>query len=254
MKKPIRNSENGFAHVVLVIVFVVLVAAVGAAGWKLVSDKKSPSSNSGGSASTGSSTVGSTAAETACLAQYHDTDLCHFEAASLATPIDKTAYEATLTSTQSGATTVLTYEQDGKGNYSVMASGGASSTSFNSILLGGNVYIQSGSEWLEYPSGSTTPTQSSDPSSNLSFMGTLANVKFTKVGTDTCAGLPCLKYAITDSTDPSATQYAWFDTQQYKLREYSATDATSGTLDMKLSYQPVTITAPSPVQQFTTAE
>jgi hypothetical protein len=255
MKKSLRRDERGMAHLLLVVLAVVVLAAIGFVGWKVMNSKSNKPATVSNSATTSGTTgaassVSSTSTYTTCLAQYHDTNVCHFAEAAAASPIDKTAYKATLTSTQNGATSTITFSQDGKGNNSLSTSGGTSGTSLNSITYAGVMYVQNGSVWIKYPSSSTPPT--TDPSSDLSFMGSLDKTTFTKVDTEACGSLTCYKYQIKDAA--TGTSYVWFDTHSYLLREWSANDPTSGAIDMKLSYQPVSISMPSPVEDLSTGE
>jgi len=240
MSQVKQRSEEGFAHLLLIIIVVVVLAAVALAGWRIMDKHKNPS--------TGSNTpkVRNSAVESQCLATYHDSDLCSFQAIAAAEPIDKTAFKATLTTVQADSNTTMTFEQDGKGNSSLMSSGGGSA--LNSITFNGSTYIQNGTTWIRYPSGTSTPT-TTNPDTNLSFLSSIANTKFTKLGSEACGNLTCIKYQITDNATPAVKQYAWVDTHDHLMREWSSTDGTSST-DMKLSYEAVTITTPSPVQDF----
>jgi len=246
MKFNYKKDEHGVAHLMLIVLVAVVVAVIGGVAWKVSSNKN------GSNSSTGSSAL-SAQAKSACMSTYNDSSLCSFEAASAASPIDKTAYTATLTNNQSGSTSTLTFKQDGKGNTALTMTGGDVAGQFNTIEFGGSTYMQSDGTWIKYPSGSA-PTQTSDPSTNLDFLSSLTSTKFTKVGTEACGDLSCLKYQISDNITPNATQYVWFDTSQYKLREWKSTDSTSGTTDMKLSYGAVSISAPSPVQDFSATQ
>lgn len=246
MKISQKNNEQGVAHIALAAIVVVVIAVVGFAGWKVSSGSSSNKVSSATKAV-------SAAAKSACLSTYHDNDLCKFEAQSIAQPIDKTGYTATITSSQSGTDTSMVFKQDGKGNTSLSTTGGDSSTQLNSIQYGGSTYIETNGVWTKY-SGASVPTDTTDPSTNLDFLNSLTNTKFTKIGSESCGGLTCLKYQITDNITPNATQYVWFDTKNYLLREWNSTDTSSGTVDMKITYGSVSISAPSPVQDFSATQ
>jgi hypothetical protein len=189
-----------------------------------------------------------------CLAKFHDTDLCRFAATESAQPLTKTSYQATMTSTQSGTTTTLVFQQNGKGDTAIATNGGSSaSPGLNSITYKGNTYIEDGSAWIKYPAAST-PAQSANPSSSLSFMSSLVSKNLTKADSEACGSMTCLKYQLVDSATPNTTAYLWFDTQHYLLREWSSSDPTNGSIDMKISYQPVSISAPSPVENLSAVQ
>jgi prepilin-type N-terminal cleavage/methylation domain-containing protein len=246
----LKQDNRGFSAVEMVVVIVVL-AVIGAVGYVVYKNhNKSTPTSSSSSTNSGQSNGAATAADTSCLATYHDANLCHF--AGNSTNFDKTAYMATLKQTNSqGTTTDMTLASDGKGNTSLVATSGGQQIS--SISLNGNTYIQSGSgtTWIEYPSGSSANTsQATNPTSGMSIGVGSSGITYKAEGTASCGSLTCYKYQILDSAQPSTTQYAWFDNSSYKLREWQSTDSTNGTLTMNITYQTVNITAPSPVQQY----
>ncbi|HEY5268475.1 MAG TPA: hypothetical protein VII94_05095, partial [Candidatus Saccharimonadales bacterium] len=177
-----------------------------------------------------------------CLATYHDSNLCHFS--EFSTNFDKTAYTAQLTVTQSGATSTMTLENDTKGNTKLTATGNGQT--INSITLNGNTYIESSGSWIEYPSGTSSP--SSNPTSSMTIGVGSLGISYKYIDTQACGSLSCFKYQVTDSASPGATQYVLFDKSSYKLREWLYSDSTGNTTDMTISYGAVNITAPSPVQ------
>ncbi len=241
MKKHMRAQEQGFAPLILFVLLIIVVLGVASfAAWRVVSDHRSNNSNGNGSGTSSSS--GSTATETSCLATYHDSNLCHFAAFSNA--IDKTAYTATLNVTQSGQTSMMTLKADGKGNNQLNMSGNGETV--NSITLNGKIYVQSGGNgtWLEYDTGAQAPV--SNPTSNMNIGVGSAGITFKNLGTEACGSLTCYKYQVSDTALPG-TQYVWFDTGSYKLRRWQYSNGSDST-DMSLSYNAVTITAPSPVE------
>jgi len=246
MRQQINNDERGMAHVMVAVLVVVVLVAIGLVGWRVMAKKndKTPADKT-------TTVAAASAAYTSCLAQFHDTTLCHFAEAESAKPIDKAAYQATLTTDQSGTASTLVFAQDGNGNTSLTTSGGSASEQLNTVTYAGVTYIKNGSVWIKYPTTST-PAQTTDPSSDLTFMSSLTSEHFTKVDSEACGSLTCLKYKLTDTATPTATDYVWFDTHDYLLREFSSTDPSSGTTDMKLSYQAVSISVPSPVQDLST--
>ena len=75
-------------------------------------------------------------------------------------------------------------------------------------------------------------------------------IYFKYLDTEACGSLSCFKYQVTDSSTPTTNQYVWFDKSKYQLQEWQASDSTNGTTDMKITYQAVNISVPSPVQQY----
>jgi outer membrane lipoprotein-sorting protein len=64
--------------------------------------------------------------------------------------------------------------------------------------------------------------------------------------------LTCYEYQVSGAA-AGGTQDVWFDTGSYKLREWREADSAGNTTDMTVTYQPVTISAPSPVENFSAA-
>ncbi|HUD07375.1 MAG TPA: hypothetical protein VMR34_05820 [Candidatus Saccharimonadales bacterium] len=249
MSKKLSSDERGVAHVLYVVLVVIVIAGIGVVGWKVASKHKSPTSGTSSTASTSSNTAASKAADSTCLATYHDTRICNF--ASNSTSFAKTAYTAALNITQSGATSTLTLENDGKGNTKL--TGSANGQEFNSITLNGVTYVQSGGTgaWIEYPTGTTAPT--TNPTSSMNIGVGSSGVTFKYLGTAACGSLTCYKYQVSDSLMPGTTQYVWFDNSSYQLRQWQATDS-SGTTDMTITYGSVNITVPSPVESLSSIE
>ncbi len=249
MYKRLQRDERGVGHLLIIVVAVVVIAGVGLVGWKVASKHKA-SSTGNNSTSSSSTTAASATADSSCLSTYHDANLCKFAANS--SSLDKTAYTATITATQNGTTSTMTLENDGKGNTELMGSG--SGETFNSITLNGVTYLQSNGTgpWIEYPTGSSAPT--TDPTSNMNIAVGSSGITYKSLGTVSCGSLTCYKYEVTDSSTPTATQYAWFDTGSYKLRQWQYTDGSSNTTNMTISYGSVNITTPSPVESLSQAE
>lgn len=256
MSQQHESDQRGIAHLLLVVIIVVVLAAIGFAGWKVASNKKN---NSGANSTTStpaesaSAKSAASAAESVCLGKYHDKDLCKFVAAETATPFEKSSVKITMTGTSNGTQGTWVMEQDGKGNNSLSMNGGGQM--INMITLNGQSYTQmsTGGPWITYgASGAagSTSSQGTPDSSLTSFLSSLSTTSFTKLGKEACGSLTCFKYQIIDSTSPGATQYVWFDTGQHLMRQYfeSGVGGGSDSMTMTISYQKVTISKPSPVQ------
>ncbi|MEJ0073347.1 MAG: hypothetical protein WDN27_04695 [Candidatus Saccharibacteria bacterium] len=237
----IRNDQNGLGHVLLIILIVVVLAIIGFAGYT-VSQKNKPKASTTATSTTAKSEA--SAADTGCVATYHDANLCKF--ASHAS-LDKVSYSATITSTDlQGTVTSFSFASDGKGNTSL--SSGSGTSAFNSVALDGNTYIQTAGVWYEYPASSSTASSAPDPTADMNLvLG--AGITYKPLGTSACGSSTCYEYQVSDTSEAGTTQYAWFGTSDYLLHEWKATDTTTGTTDMTITYGTVNITKPSPVQQ-----
>ncbi|HSX31408.1 MAG TPA: hypothetical protein VLE99_05825 [Candidatus Saccharimonadales bacterium] len=237
----LRKQEQGMGHILMVVLVLVVLGVIGFAGYKVMgSNKKASTTTTSTTASTESK-----AATSGCEATYHDANLCKFAAQP---QLDKVAYKATVTSTDtSGTTSTLTLLSDGKGNTSL--SGTSNGTTLNTIQLSGVGYVENAGVWYQYPTGDSSAATSSDPTANMNLvLG--AGITYKPLGKEACGSMTCFKYSVSEAATPNATQYAWFDTDHYLLRKWQYTDSTSGTMAMTIDYQSVSITKPSPVQDF----
>lgn len=238
-------QQRGSTHLLLILAIIVIAIIIGA-GW-LVYTRTIGKKTLATVASSAQNAAVATVAQDQCNAKYHDSDLCSFIAAEAAQPYDKTSAVVTMTTTTDGQPVNIVLSQDGKGNNELVSTGGG--VSIDSITLNGVLYTKAAGQsvWTKYPSTTGAPTQAT-PDSNLSFLASLNNTQFTKIGNAACDGATCLKYQFTDNLNAGATQYLLFDTHSHLMREYSSTGGTYGNMDIKIAYQKVTITMPSPVQ------
>ena len=242
------KQQQGSTHLLLILAIIVIVLIIGA-GWlvytKTIGMKKAADTAS--TQNTAAASAAASAAKDTCNAKYHDSDLCKFVAAEAAHPFEKTSAVITMTGMTGGTQSTIVLSQDGKGNSELVTTGGGYSV--DSITLDGVIYTKAAGEtvWTKYASGASAPTTTT-PDSNLSFLASLDSTQFTKAGTAACGGSTCFKYTFTDTANAGATQYALFDKSDYLMREYASTGGTLGNMDIKITYQKVTITMPSPVQ------
>lgn len=232
-----QKREEGIVHLfVIVIVVVIVIGVLGYGAWRLATNN----SNTPHVAT-------NTAVQNTCNATYHDNNLCQFAGH---TDIGKLAYSATLKVTNSdGTTNTTTLQSDGKGNTSLTGVSG-DGTKVNSIELNGATYIQANGSgpWIKYAAGSGQQ-QTQSPTSNMDITVGANGVTFKNLGTEACGSLTCYKYEVDTAATPNAKQYVWFDNSSYLLRRWQYTD-NNATTDMTLNYQSVTISQPSPVQDF----
>jgi len=233
---PLKQNQQGMGHVVMVVTALVVVGVIGFVGWKVAGSTKKASTVTT-AATTNTEKI---AAASGCEAAYHDANLCKF---STHAAIDKTAYKANLTTTGTdGKVTTLTLQADGKGNTALTGDG------LNTVQLDGTSYIQTEGVWYKYPA-SSTKSAAADPTANMNLvLG--AGITYKPLGKEACGSRTCFKYQVSEAATPDTTQLVWFDTSDYLLRQWRATDKTNGTTQMTLDYSSVKITAPSPAQDF----
>lgn len=253
MSKLIKN-ENGIGQVLVIAIIVVVLVVAGLIIWQATKTKKSPTSNIAPTSASTTKTTSKPLVSSACQKVFNDSSLCAFAAHS---NISTMAYNATGTSTSAtGSKSTFTVVNDGKGNTEVTYSNGGQL--LTSVTLDGNTYVQTGAggTWYEYSGSSLGSAQSvPNPTSgfNLNFTTSIpAGVSVSKVGTSACGNLTCNQYKVTDSSTPTTTEYVYFDTTNYLLREWTSNDTSTGvSVDLTFSYPsaPITIKMPSPVQQ-----
>lgn len=245
--KSIRKHQAGFAHILIAVIVLVVAAATGFAVWKFVLNKNdTPAAVRNASPE---AAAAATAAETACMAKYDDQDLCNFIAVQTASPFDKAATVVTITGTSDGAESTIVMQSDGNGNSKTIMTG--EGVTYNAITLNDISYYQTETDgpWITYgadTTGATNETTSSD-SGLTDFMDSLDTTTYTKLGEEACGNLTCFKYQVVDTEQAGSTLYAWFDTDEYMLRQFSQSDASSS-FTMAIAYQAVTIPTPSPVE------
>lgn len=236
MSKQHQVEERGIAHLFLVLLVLTVITVVGVIGWRVAAHHKS---------SKGTGNPSSNSLPGSCLSKYNDGRLCQF--AAHYTPINKLAFKADVhvTSPQ-GTPSALTYSSDGKGNTSVV--GTSEGQQLSVIILNNATYIRtSGSGWIEYPAGAANTPAETDPTANMDIGVGTAGLSFQYLDTMSCGNLTCYKYQVTNHALPGTTQYIWFDTENYMLRQWSYQGGTGDTT-MTITYQPVSISAPAPVQ------
>lgn len=228
-----RRDERGITHLLFMAGAISVIFVVIFAGYLVLGHH------------TNKDAVGYTTPFNRCLsANNNDRHLCNFQKDYV--PISQTSYTATVSVTSpQGTVSNLTYSSDGKGNSQVV--GSTDTQQLSSIILGGNTYVKaSGSSWIEYPSGDANAPAQFNPTDTMDIGVGQSNLSYLYQDTEACGSLTCYKYTISDKTQPAATQTIWYDTTSYRLREWSYR-GTTGLTTMNISYQPVTITAPSPV-------
>lgn len=249
MARPIKD-ERGISRVLLVGGIVIGLVVIGAVVWLLT--KSSPNTNS---PSSNTATTVNNSVLTACLNAYHDSELCSF-AGNL--NIFNSAWTSTGTASNSNVSANFIMENDGKGNNQISYT--TATRQVSEITLGNNEYVQigAGTTWTEYPVGSASIPSSvlSNPESyfNLSIAGkTASDYVFTKIGTAACGNQNCVEYELLVTSKPNLTQYVYFNpTTRMLMKWVYSNSVTNSSINITLTYGPVNITVPSPVQSATT--
>lgn len=254
MTKLVKD-ESGISRTVLIVGIVIVLAGIGFGVWGLTGSSTKPTNTSNVASTTSASTTSNNSQTTACINAYHDSELCSF---SGNLNIFNTAFSASGTAANSTGSASFVMKNDGKGNRQISYT--TASRQINVITLDGNEYVQTGAgtSWLEYPAGSSNLPSSvpTDPASyfNLTISGNSASeYTFTKLGNANCGSSSCVEYQVSVTAKPSITQDLYFNPGTHMLMKWSYSDsATGGSVNSNFTYEPVTITQPSPVQQVTT--
>ena len=243
------KAQDGFAHIMLLLAAVVLVG-VGGVGYYVFTKQKSSSS----SMSPIVSSAANKEVNDACNKQLSDKDFCKF--ASNWQVLEN--YKSTLVSTSKTGTTTMNMETDGADKTkAVTFQDGKEISAF--ITIGKTFYTKDEADgsWTKFTDDSITQpsTKIKDEVKITDFKESKAETdktQYKKIGKEACDKLTCFKYQIIDPKTPTSEQFVWFDTRDYVMRRWLTKDI-EGTTDMKLSYDKVAISAPSPIKSTTTS-
>jgi hypothetical protein len=242
--QTLRGQERGFGHVGLVLLVVVVLGVIGFVGYT-VAGKSGVGKKASTTTTATTATTEVAAADQGCVTTYKDENLCKFAAKGGA--LDKLAFSATAAVTGGEDAGEFTLLNDGKGNTSVVMSGGG--LAFNAVSYGGHSYIKNDQgSWTDYGADSEDTNPAKDMNLVLG-----SGLTYTPSGKEACGSLTCFKYDLKDDTSPNAQQTVWFDTKSYLARKWSdvSTDDTTGavtTTVMTISYPgKVSVSKPSPV-------
>jgi hypothetical protein len=143
---------------------------------------------------------------------------------------------------------------DGKGNSSSTLTG--SDGIVETVAIGKVNYWKDSTDgkWFKFAPDDTSAPKATNPTSDIKVdtvtdSAAKSTLSYKKLGKEKCGNLTCFKYQMIDSTKPNAIYYMWFDDQDYRMQHYYSKD-DSGTMDIVMTYQAVTITAPSPTKDF----
>jgi hypothetical protein len=239
MGMKLFKDQRGIGHVIEIVVIAVILLGVGAFIWWRVAGSQQQSGTNNSSAQ---SALEQAIASASCT--YEDKDLCKFMTGW------KVGADIKVESTQTadGTATVSTFvsTQKGANSHLIMTIG---DKPYETITIGLTRYTKSGDgTWWKEVIPQTKVEESTstyDPSFDEPSTGDTAvdKTSYKKLGTEACGSLTCLKYQIIDPENP-ATQYLWFDTQNYQLRRMLMEDSTSK-FDQTYTYENVSVSAPS---------
>ncbi len=235
------RSQRGAGHIVLVLV-VVLLAALGAAGWYIWQKR---SGNPAPLATVGLQTV---------KCEYDDKDLCKF----LNNFRGLDAFSVASTSGSGAQATEYHMVINGDDSQTIMKTGGKET--MNSITIKDTTYTKDYSDnkwWKETATKEDSKLKDDlvfDDSSNDQAGQPAEPVQKTQykaMGKEACGKLNCFKYEVIEPGDDSGgKQYIWFDDKQYRMRK-TQTVTSEGSYNSEYSYDKVKVSVPSPVKEGT---
>lgn len=232
MKYRNQTQTGSMPLVAIVVIAVVIVAALGFAAWRVVSDASNPLES-----------VANQAAIDAC-AKENDKDICKFYTSW---KID-TKYR--VTSTDPGGTSSI-FEVDG--NKSRIKTSGQ--MEYEVITIDQTTYTKAGSVW--YKQTIKDPTQDvskdykadfKDPGTSNTTETTASKTTYKSLGKEACGKLTCFKYEVSDTTQTDVKEFIWFDDSGYRLQK-SRTETSTGVSEQTYEYDNISINVPSPVKE-----
>lgn len=242
MKTSMRLNQQGLAHVALVLVLVVVLGAVGFAGYKVVSKNKAGDTSD-------NSAVTKAAIEAAC--KETDKNICKF----MSSWKTNKYYTVVSKTTTDGKTTESTYKTEGDKKFHVIATG---DTPYEMIVIDKDTYTKApnGTWWKQ----TTKPEEKTPGPADKFDFGTDVDdsntpdepedkTTYKNLGTEACGKLTCHKYEIVSSATPDDKEFIWFDTKDYQLRRTLSQYKDGTVSESTYSYDKISIKVPSPVKE-----
>lgn len=247
MRSLIKHNERGMALPLLIVLIVIVLGVIGGIYWFVIRDKDS---NTGANQSAEDKAAAS-AMLAACEKEVGDDDFCKYASNMGSLYSYQESFTAVTTGSFGGMETTSTMKSDGKGNMhtiSTTSQGVAESISLNNVT-----YTKASGQnfWYRIPSDTTTSSDDEEedaPSYDFdSSESTGPKTIYKNLGKEACGNLTCIKYQTYSEDTPNNTWTVWFDDKEFKTRkmEMIGEGYTSTTV---YTYEPVTITEPSPVQ------
>lgn len=141
------------------------------------------------------------------------------------------------------------YEMDG--NNTRMKTDGE--YAYEVITIGKVTYTKAGSTWykssIKPREGDTMEVRKVefDEPADSSNEENKSTTTYKLIGKEACGNMQCFKYQIVDSTDSSATNYVWFDDEDYLIRK-SSNESADGKYETTYEYDNISVKEPSPVK------
>jgi outer membrane lipoprotein-sorting protein len=196
-------------------------------------------------------TVANTAVQSDCMKKYNDTPLC--KAIANASALTNKPYTATANSNDpSQGNATFSIKSDGKGGSELTITQAGQPTT-DIIELGGATYSKTADSntWIKYSNNASGAPTETNPANSIKIDDSANSTEsYKKIGTEACGSLTCYKYQVIDSANSTTDQFIWFDNKDYLIRRWSGKDSSGATVDMTFTYQAVSISTPSPVQDF----
>jgi outer membrane lipoprotein-sorting protein len=237
MSKNLHKNNQGLAHIGLVLLVVVVVAAVGGIGWYVFKKQKDK----------GASSLSDAVKQAAQKCELDDKDICKF----FASWKDSKYYTVTSTSTQGGKASTTTYSYVAPDKYHFTSTG---EFAYETISIGNTTYTKdtSDNKWWKQ---TTKPEEvEKNKGEDLDFEEPAKDEAPEKKTTykfitkEACDKLTCFKYQVIDPEAKDTTEYIWFDTKDYQLRK-TRTESKDGVYEATFSYNKIEINEPSPVKE-----
>jgi hypothetical protein len=232
-------NQQGFGHVVLVVIILVVLGVISFAGWKIISGHKSPASGA----------LSKAAIEAAC--KETDKNICKFKASW---KIQKyyTIKSTSPTESADGHLVQSTYQAEGTDKFRLTTGG---SSPYDVITIGKTTYTKAsdGVWWKQTVKPEDTSKNKEsfdfDNSSDSNSSESASTTTYKSLGKEACGSLTCYKYQVVDSSSMDTTEYIWFDTKDYQLRRIRNESKDGGVTESTFSYDKISITVPSPVKE-----
>jgi len=234
----LRKAEQGFTHILLILLVLAGVTAVGGfVFWRVSSYNNNSGSNANGKKENDSSGNNTATVSDDCVAMTHDENICHLGAID---GLDKHASVVKVTIQGADGTQNITEKFDGKGNNSVEMG------DISGITVGSHYYVLMSGTWVDMGGDKAqAPSTTEAPA-----LATTAGVKYENLGKEACGNDTCYKYRCTGGILGTSTVLVTFGTKDYLPRHYVVTTPEGGAsllgnMTMDITYGPQTITAPA---------
>lgn len=246
MVRNLSRDSRGIAPVLIIVVIVAVLAAAGVGYF--IYDRQKKDDLPANSSLTNQE---ASAIRDECKSVIDDENLCKFAVNWSGTK----SYKMTITTTSQEGPSTTTLETDEQDNTSgVVSQDGKEVSAF--ITIGKTSYVKDLSDggWFKYENNAETETTFEDLEFNFEKdLPEAERTQYKAEGKEACGNLECYKYQVIDPKSSDSTTTIWFDTKDFLLRRVSSTAAGS-TSDITYSYEPVTITAPSPIKESPSVE